>query len=201
MAVSEKKVIYQVNGLPSSGKHQFVQRIQHFFKDALVVDFSEKDEADFVEAFERWDLLKKDQKKPGDFLLRSFWKYNEKMEQALKQDNSKIIITINDPFFLAALYKGLNSPVLSVKKIEPALVYYDAMIAPHRKIDFIIKCDPKEALENWIKKKGEIGSFLNIYDFLEMFNNILYWKHVDSEDLTSITPSEFAEWYPDQTIY
>ena len=195
MESSETTRIFSVNGLPSSGKHELVKRIKTFHKVNCVVEFSEEDVKDFLEAFGE-SLDKKEKTKKKNFLSASFKNYNRKMKQALNQKNNKIIVTINDPFFLSRLYWDLSSPVFSKENIKPYLKDYNEMIEPHQVIRFTVKCKPTDALENWIKKTGGSGSFLTKYDFLEMFNNLLFWIHVDALQQIVVKSKECIDWSP-----
>ena len=195
MTAFERKRIYAVNGIPSSGKHKFAERIKYFFQDAKVVEFSGDDKKEFEKALEKCST-KRSKKITDGFLSKSFEKYNQKMECFLKKENVHIIIAINNPSFLFSLYTGLRSSVLSNKDMIDKVQDYEKIIAPHRVINYIIKCDPKEALENWIKKNGARGSFFNVHDFLEMFNNVLLWIYVDAIKPISIQPNECADWLP-----
>ena len=196
MATFERKVIYAVNGTLSCGKHKLVERIKHFFKNAKVVEFSEEDKEDFQKECEKCFMEKKSKKITSGFLAKSFEKYNQNMKYALQQEDSKIVIVVNCPSFLFSLYQGLICSLLSEKNMVSTLQDYNEMIKPHHVINLLVRCDPKEALENWIRKEDMHGSFLTIHDFLEMFNNILNWIYIEKMEPISVHSNMCDHWNP-----
>ena len=188
------KKIFSVNGLPSSGKHEFVKKIKEQYPNAPVVELSEEDRKDFCEIGKKLFYEQKNKKIVNDLLAKSLTKYNRELERALEPSYEKVVITVNDPAFLFILYQNLESPFFAAADLGPYAQEYEALIEPHHMQIFAIQCEVSTVLENWIKKNGEDGLWITFFIFWEMLNNFLCWIHLEPKKKKIMPSGESKNW-------